>query len=99
MPGDPLRISPSSTAIPSCRRDYFERLLAEFGRDPGWGLRVGCTPTPPRLSGDSWKVVPIPVEHHVPGTLKCYSLACFQAIGGIQERLGWDTIDETYARM
>ena len=24
---------------------------------------------------------------------------CFEAIGGVQERLGWDTIDETYARM
>jgi len=35
----------------------------------------------------------------VPGTLKSYSLECFQAIGGVQERLGWDTIDETYARM
>ena len=43
--------------------------------------------------------MPIPLQHHVPGTLKCYSLECFQAIGGIQERLGWDTIDETYARM
>ena len=31
--------------------------------------------------------------------MKCYSLECFQAIGGIQERLGWDTIDEIYARM
>ena len=25
--------------------------------------------------------------------------ACFDAIGGIEEQLGWDTIDETYARM
>ena len=24
---------------------------------------------------------------------------CFERIGGIQTRLGWDTIDETYARM
>ena len=29
----------------------------------------------------------------------CYTRACFEAIGGVQERLGWDTIDETYARM
>ena len=33
------------------------------------------------------------------GALKCYTRACFAAIGGVQERLGWDTIDETYARM
>jgi hypothetical protein len=37
--------------------------------------------------------------HHVHGALKCYSRACFEAIGGLEERLGWDTIDETYARM
>jgi len=81
-------------------RDYFERLLDEFERDPGLGLAGGVYADPdPQEDGEAWKVIPIPTEHHVPGTLKCYSLACLQAIGGIQERLGWDTIDETYARM
>jgi biofilm PGA synthesis N-glycosyltransferase PgaC len=80
--------------------DYFERLLNEFERDPGLGLAGGVYADPDAHGdGEAWKVVPIPTEHHVPGTLKCYSLACLQAIGGIQERLGWDTIDETYARM
>ena len=37
--------------------------------------------------------------HHVHGALKCYTRECFDAIGGVQARLGWDTIDETYARM
>jgi hypothetical protein len=37
--------------------------------------------------------------NHIHGALKCYSRECFEAIGGVQERLGWDTIDETYARM
>jgi biofilm PGA synthesis N-glycosyltransferase PgaC len=79
---------------------YFERLLGEFERDPKLGLAGGLYADPaPEGSGEDWKVVPIPLEHHVPGTLKCYSLDCFQAIGGVQERLGWDTIDETYARM
>ncbi len=77
---------------------YFETLLDEFERDPQLGLGGGLYADPsPR--GEGWEVVGIPSEHHVPGTLKCYSLACFQAIGGMQERLGWDTIDETYARM
>jgi biofilm PGA synthesis N-glycosyltransferase PgaC len=79
-------------------RHYFERLLSEFERDPELGLAGGLYADPdPR--GDGWEVVGIPSEYHVPGTLKCYSIACFQAIGGMQERLGWDTIDETYARM
>lgn len=77
---------------------YFEVLLERFAADDRLGLAGGvyADPTPRR---DGWKVVRIPSEHHVPGSLKCYSRACFEAIGGIQERLGWDTIDETYARM
>jgi biofilm PGA synthesis N-glycosyltransferase PgaC len=77
---------------------YFESLLDEFERDPKLGLAGGLY-ADPSSDGDGWEVVDVPPEHHVPGTLKCYSLACFQAVGGIQERLGWDTIDETYARM
>lgn len=79
---------------------YFESLLAEFERDPRLGLAGGLYADPdPSGTGDGWKIIPVAVDHHVPGTLKCYSLACFEAIGGIQERLGWDAIDETYARM
>jgi poly-beta-1,6-N-acetyl-D-glucosamine synthase len=119
--------------------DYFERLLAEFERDPELGLAGGIYADPDpdantagdgsasagagmnrentatdavrarSASGaeddwregweDGWKVVKMPSDYHVAGTLKCYSRDCLQAIGGIWERLGWDTIDETYARM
>lgn len=79
---------------------YFEALLSEFRRNPELGLAGGVYADPdPRSDGDDWKVMGVPSAYHVPGTLKCYSLACFQAVGGIQERLAWDTIDETYARM
>ncbi len=78
---------------------YFERVLSEFERDPELGLAGGLYADPDPDSEEGWRVMGIPHEHHVPGTLKCYSVACFEAIGGMQERLGWDTIDETYARM
>jgi poly-beta-1,6-N-acetyl-D-glucosamine synthase len=79
---------------------YFERILGEFERDPRLGLAGGLYADPdPSGEGEGWKTMRMPTEHHVPGTLKCYSLACFTDIGGMQERLGWDTIDETYARM
>ncbi len=77
---------------------YFERLLEEFARDPELGLAGGLY-ADPAPGGDGWEVIGMPSDYHVPGTLKCYSLACLQAVGGIQERLGWDTIDEIYARM
>jgi hypothetical protein len=77
--------------------NYFGRLLAEFAEAPGLGLAGGVLR---ERDGDGWAAP----EHggsdyHVRGALKCYSRACLQEIGGIQERLGWDTIDEVYARM
>jgi poly-beta-1,6-N-acetyl-D-glucosamine synthase len=75
--------------------DYLRRLMAEFANDPGLGIACGDLVEGP---SENRARIPIPA-HHVHGALKCYTLECFQAIGGIQERLGWDTIDETYARM
>jgi poly-beta-1,6-N-acetyl-D-glucosamine synthase len=75
---------------------YFERLLLEFRRDPTLGLAGGLRS---ELVRGRMRLERVPSEHHVPGALKCYTLDCFRAIGGMEERLGWDTIDETYARM
>jgi poly-beta-1,6-N-acetyl-D-glucosamine synthase len=77
-------------------RNYFERLLAAFESDARLGLTGGSI-VEQRGSG-GWVRIGAPA-YHVHGALKLYSRECFEAIGGIQERLGWDTIDETYARM
>jgi hypothetical protein len=76
--------------------DYFERLLAEFAADERLGLAGG---TWGEFEDGRWRPVRNPNNHHIPGALKCYSKECFEAIGGVQERLAWDTIDETRARM
>jgi poly-beta-1,6-N-acetyl-D-glucosamine synthase len=76
---------------------YYLRVLGErFAADPQIGLAGGVL-VEPQLDG-GLRPIAIP-RHHVHGAVKCYSRQCFEAIGGIQERLGWDTIDETYARM
>ncbi len=75
--------------------DYFERLLACFEAEPELGVAGGILL---ERSSRSWEPTKIPA-YHVRGALKLYSRECFKAIGGIEERLGWDTIDETYARM
>jgi hypothetical protein len=75
--------------------DYLERLVAEFARDPRLGMASGNL-VEPRSGG--MQLLPIAATH-VHGALKCYTRECFAAIGGVQNRLGWDTIDETYARM
>jgi glycosyltransferase involved in cell wall biosynthesis len=75
--------------------NYLRVLMERFDAEPGLGLAGGVLVEP--LPG-GWRSIEIP-RHHVHGALKCYSRECLEAIGGVQERLGWDTIDETYARM
>lgn len=75
---------------------YFELLLDRFSGDPELGLAGGVR-TERTHSG--WRLERVPAHYHVPGALKCYTRLCFEAIGGMQERLGWDTIDEVYARL
>ena len=76
--------------------DYLSGLLERFAADPALGLAGGMLAEP---RGDGLHRIAIPSSYHVHGAVKCYTLECLRAIGGVQERLGWDTIDETYARM
>jgi biofilm PGA synthesis N-glycosyltransferase PgaC len=75
--------------------DYFERILERYAEDPELGMAGGNLV---ESRGGRMVVDAIP-PHHVHGAVKCYTRACFDAIGGVQQRLGWDTIDETYARL
>ena len=76
--------------------DYLHMLLERFAADRRLGLASGVLVEPAR--DGSMRAITIP-RYHVHGSLKCWTRACFAAIGGIEERLGWDTIDEVYARM
>jgi poly-beta-1,6-N-acetyl-D-glucosamine synthase len=75
---------------------YFRVLAERFAADPKIGLAAGVLEEPTPAGLPHRLVVP---PHHVHGALKLYSRACFEVIGGVQERLAWDTIDEVYARM
>jgi glycosyltransferase involved in cell wall biosynthesis len=76
--------------------EYWRRILDEFEADPELGMAGGLRR---ELVRGKWRLEQIPLEYHVNGALKCYSRECLEAIGGIEERLGWDIIDETTARM
>jgi glycosyltransferase involved in cell wall biosynthesis len=75
---------------------YLRVLLERFAAEPSLGLAGGVLVEPVPEGEPRRLMIP---RHHVHGALKCYSRECFEAIGGVQERLAWDTIDETYARM
>jgi poly-beta-1,6-N-acetyl-D-glucosamine synthase len=76
-------------------QDYFARLLEEFDRDPQLGIGGGVLV---EQVGSEWRLMRT-APHHVRGALKLYRRECFEAIDGVQELLGWDGIDQTYARM
>ena len=75
---------------------YLRLLVERFDADPTLGLAGGVLDEPTRNGGVRRLQI---ARNHVHGALKCYSRECFELIGGVQERLGWDTIDEVYARM
>jgi glycosyltransferase involved in cell wall biosynthesis len=77
--------------------DYFERILSWMRESPDLGIAGGSL-TEPLGPGGEWKQVAAP-GYHVHGAMKLFTRGCFEAVGGIQERLGWDVIDETYARI
>jgi poly-beta-1,6-N-acetyl-D-glucosamine synthase len=76
--------------------EWLATLVERFEANPRLGLAGGRLV---EADGDGgWARIEIP-SHHVHGAVKLFRRECLEAIGGIPERLAWDTIDETYARM
>ena len=70
--------------------DYFERLLAEFAADPALGIASGTCFE--RRRG-VWR------ERHVTGTTvwgasRAYRRACLEDVLPLEQRMGWDGVDE-----
>ncbi|RIL06864.1 MAG: glycosyltransferase family 2 protein [Proteobacteria bacterium] len=74
---------------------YFENLLRRFDADPKLGMASGKT----FLVNDGVRQIEWCPDEHVRGPAKMYRRACFEAIGGLEARRGWDMIDETRAQM
>lgn len=75
---------------------YFATLLREFARRPRLGMASGTT----YLCGPTGKLIAEKVApDFVVGPIKLYRRTCFEAIGGLEPHLGWDTIDVYRARM
>jgi poly-beta-1,6-N-acetyl-D-glucosamine synthase len=77
--------------------DYFELCLGQFVKDPKLGIGGGtiCNMVDGRL------VVEAPGDpvFHVRGATKIYKRECWDAIGGLIQQPGWDTVDEYHANM
>ena len=74
---------------------YFERLVGEFDADERLGIASGCAH---EFENGAWR------KRHVTGTRvrgasRAYRRACLEAVLPLEERLGWDVIDELEARL
>lgn len=74
---------------------YFEWVTEVFARDPRAGV-VGGTVWMPE--GGRWRLDYGKTSHNVHGVAKAYRCDCLDEIGGLQESMGWDGIDEYAAR-
>lgn len=75
--------------------EYFEKCWEYFRKDPDLG--IGGGEIHHDLSGEL-KPEANPT-FHVRGATKIYRRACWEAIGGLWQAPGWDTIDEVKANM
>jgi len=79
----------------SFESDFAQLLLAQFDLDPMLGI---ADPVLYEEHQDRWREMRVPA-FHTRGAAKMYSARCFAAIGGLDARLGWDTVDEARAMM
>jgi biofilm PGA synthesis N-glycosyltransferase PgaC len=77
--------------------NYFKACFSRFQQEPQLGIAGGLISNlvDGRLSPES-KVDPI---FHVRGATKIYRRECWDAIGGLVQATGWDTVDELKANM
>ncbi len=75
---------------------YFAAQLDAFGRDPRLGISSGAC-LEPREDG-SWLAARV-TRGHVRGAVRAYRRECLEEIGPLEERMGWDGIDELKAQV
>jgi glycosyltransferase involved in cell wall biosynthesis len=74
---------------------FFETIMREFEAD----ATVGIAGTPLAVPSDSGEIAEHSQPWHIRGATKFYRAACWRSIEPLPAILGWDTIDETRARI
>lgn len=76
--------------------DYFGEIAKIFSKYPSVGIAGGFFYE--RSASGEWKFTHPMDKDHIRGAFKAYTRECFQAIGGLRNAMGWDTLDELLAR-
>lgn len=75
--------------------NYLETIVSLFNSDKTIGIAGGLAYIKKR---EAWVYETIASKNHVRGPFKAYKKACFKAIGGLKESIGWDTVDVLLAQ-
>lgn len=76
-------------------KNYLEKISAVFENDNSVGMVGGFC----YIEKDGkWILENLTNKDHIRGALKGYRKECFQKIGGLQNTMGWDTVDELLAQ-
>jgi biofilm PGA synthesis N-glycosyltransferase PgaC len=94
LPG-PVDVVVKLDADVSMEPSYFERLLAVFEADPSLGIASGSCFE--QVDG-RWVETHV-TEAAVRGATRAYRWACLQGVLPLEERVGWDGIDELKANV
>ncbi|MFC2147648.1 glycosyltransferase [Bacteroidota bacterium] len=76
--------------------NYFEKITELIISDPRAGILGGFAYE--QDTKGVWKLNHPMNKDHVRGAFKSYTKECFNAIGGLKNSIGWDTVDELLAR-
>lgn len=76
-------------------KNYLEEINNHFKNHPKTGIAGGFAYI---QKNKQWILENLTDKDHVRGALKAYRKACFDAIGGLQPAMGWDTLDELLAK-
>ena len=75
--------------------NYFEKISKLINSDPRAGILGGFAYE--QDTKGVWKLNHPMNKNHVRGAFKSYTKQCFNAIGGLKNSMGWDTVDELLA--
>ena len=76
-------------------QNYLETLAYHFQSNPNLGMAAGFCYIEKQ---SNWILENLTAKDHIRGALKAYTKSCFEAIGGLKNAMGWDTIDELLAK-
>jgi biofilm PGA synthesis N-glycosyltransferase PgaC len=91
--GQPFDVVAKVDADVSLEPDYFERLLQAFAAEPTLGLASGACV---ELVDGAWSERPV-TGTHVWGAARAYRWACLEDVLPLDERMGWDGLDQVRA--